>query len=284
MGMGKGFHMLLGALAVFGFAGLFMSHHVFAQNGNKQYAGWEQCGTCHEDENAKVLKTRHKVLFLKGTPDAKTGCEACHGPASLHLETPGEEIIKFKEIPAKEANKICLKCHSSKEAKGWNASRHNKNGLSCVSCHNPHKQTEKLLKESKVKTCTNCHLEKKGQASMPSRHPVKEGKVVCSGCHNPHGNTKLAGKDMKNACVKCHPEKRGPFAYEHRPAAQNCQSCHNPHGTVNQSLLVLKQPVLCLQCHENTPFFHDISTSQYKKCTSCHQDIHGSNSSKRYLK
>lgn len=275
--------------AAAGFLGLvlFSGQGAFAQG--KTYVGWAQCGSCHEDHNARVLKTRHKVLFLKETANAKTGCEACHGPASLHLETPGEEIVKFKEIPAKEANKICLACHSSKEGKGWNAGAHNKNNVSCITCHNPHKETDKFLKESKIKTCTNCHVEKKGQVSMPSKHPVKEGKVACSDCHNPHGNTKTEAKDMKQACVKCHAEKRGPFAFEHRPASEDCLSCHSPHGTANQSLLVLKQPVLCLQCHGpqdvgTVTSFHDLSQSQYRTCTGCHQDIHGSNTSDKFLK
>lgn len=269
------------------FMSAFLIHlNVSAQE--KSYIGWAQCVTCHEGYDAKVFKTRHKVLFTTEDVNAQTGCESCHGPGSAHLQTPGEEILKFDAATAKEANKICLKCHSGKEAKGWNAGQHNKNGLSCVTCHNIHKQTPKQLKKSKVETCTQCHVEKKGQVSMPSRHPVKEGKVTCTDCHNPHGNTKLAVKEMSLSCVKCHQEKRGPFIYEHRPAAEDCLTCHNPHGTPNQSLLVLKQPIVCLQCHENTVSnnisFHDISQSQYKKCTGCHQDIHGSNTSSKYLK
>lgn len=269
-------------------SGAFFYQKVSAQ-AEKSYVGWTQCVTCHEGVDAKFSKTRHKALFSDETAGAKSGCESCHGPGSAHLDNPGEEIVKFKDAPAKEANKACLTCHSAKQAKGWNASKHNKNGLSCVSCHNPHNATEKLLKESKVKTCTNCHVEKKGQASMPSRHPVKEGKVACTDCHNPHGNTKTAASEAKGVCVKCHAEKRGPFAFEHRPATEDCLSCHNPHGTVNQSLLVLKQPVLCLQCHGPQDVgavvsFHDLSQTIYKKCTGCHEDIHGSNTSDKYLK
>lgn len=272
---------------IFCVLGLFFHRYVSAET--KQYVGWTQCATCHEGYDAKVIKTRHKVLFLSEAVNDKTGCESCHGPGSAHLDNPGEEILKFGEAPAKEANKACLTCHSGKEAKGWNASQHNKNGLACVSCHTIHQEKPKLLKKSKVETCVECHVEKKGQASMPSHHPVKEGKVTCTDCHNPHSNTKLAMKEMSSACVNCHQEKRGPFIYEHRPAVEDCLSCHNPHGTPNQSLLVLKQPIVCLQCHGPQDIgtavsFHDISQSQYKKCTGCHQDIHGSNTSSKYLK
>ncbi len=267
----------------------FLIHLNVSAQIEKTYVGWTQCVTCHEGYDAKFAKTRHKVLFTSEAAGAKSGCESCHGPGSAHLQTPGEEILKFGVATAKEANTACLKCHSGKESKGWNASQHNKNGLSCVSCHNPHNATDKLLRESKLKTCTNCHVEKKGQVSMPSRHPVKEGKVTCTDCHNPHGNSKLVVKETKATCVKCHQEKRGPFAFEHRPATEDCLTCHNPHGTVNRNLLVLKQPTLCLQCHGpqdvgTVVSFHDLSQSKYKTCTNCHEDIHGSNTSDKFLK
>jgi DmsE family decaheme c-type cytochrome len=101
--------------------------------------------------------------------------------------------------------------------------------------------------------------------------------------------------------VKCHTDKAGPFVYEHTPVkVEGCQVCHTPHGSTNSRLLKRNAVrFLCLECHSNlgassalgtamsialgrgpaTPAFHDLSTTTYQNCTTCHVMIHGSNAS-----
>jgi predicted CXXCH cytochrome family protein len=64
---------------------------------------------------------------------------------------------------------------------------------------------------------------------------------------------------------------------------EDCVTCHRPHGSVNNNLLVAREPFLCLQCHEG----HRITSRTggntsvesrrafYSRCTDCHSRIHG---------
>ena len=39
----------------------------------------------------------------------------------------------------------------------------------------------------------------------------------------------------------------------------------------------------CLECHTNTPMFHDLSKIEFRNCTVCHSRIHGSNVNRYFL-
>ena len=142
--------------------------------------------------------------------------------------------------------------------------------------------------------CYKCHADIYAKNAMPSHHPIKEGKMMCSDCHDPHGQTEdnLKEPTINMVCYKCHAEKQGPFAYEHPPVTENCAICHNPHGTVANNLLRQPATFLCLRCHtghrkgptgpNHTPLMGDVGTSPslqaafYTDCTQCHKQIHGS--------
>ncbi|MEW5945153.1 MAG: DmsE family decaheme c-type cytochrome [bacterium] len=256
-----------------------------AQQGTDEstYIGSKACLSCHADAAKPFPRTAHRVLFLEDEPGEKNGCEACHGPGSGHLEEPGENIIKFSEAAPQETIKACQTCHFGGIQAKFRNSRHAKNDLACTSCHNPHSTSKTLLRQSQPEACIECHREKKRTLAMPSRHPVNEGKVNCSDCHDPHDNSRTAMKNVKNACLGCHQEKAGPFLYEHRAVQENCTNCHLPHGSVNQNLLKFRTPALCLQCHSDAPVFHDFTQANYRKCSNCHEAIHGSNISEKLL-
>ena len=59
----------------------------------------------------------------------------------------------------------------------------------------------------------------------------------------------LVKPTVNQTCYTCHAEKRGPFLWEHAPAAEDCTLCHTPHGSVYPSLLTKTPPLLCQQCH-----------------------------------
>jgi DmsE family decaheme c-type cytochrome len=163
----------------------------------------------------------------------------------------------------------------------------------------PDSSTLRMLKGSQPQLCLRCHAEQKAQFMMPFRHKVLEGLIKCSDCHNPHGGFELKQTRLANfaasdaVCVKCHTDKTGPFVYEHGPVTvEGCSSCHIPHGTANPKLLKRPQMFqLCIECHTNahaiagdddmgapnTPSFHNLTTTRFQNCTTCHVKIHGSN-------
>ena len=73
----------------------------------------------------------------------------------------------------------------------------------------------------------------------------------CMSCHEAHASASrmLLPKDTPALCFDCHAEKRGPYLWEHAPAAEDCGNCHNPHGSNQPGMLSMRAPLLCQSCH-----------------------------------
>ncbi|MBD3649223.1 MAG: DmsE family decaheme c-type cytochrome [Pseudomonadales bacterium] len=188
---------------------------------------------------------------------------------------------------------VCMNCHEGSARMHWMDSAHDVEGLSCNDCHQIHVQRDPVLdKNRQIGVCFECHKAEQAKINLPSRHPIKEGQTVCSDCHNPHGSSTVAdlnAPSLVEACVTCHKEKRGPFIFEHPPAAEDCSECHEPHGSAQPSLLVTRPPFLCQQCH--LAAFHPSQLADGtglptgapnrnllgKSCLNCHSKVHGSN-------
>jgi len=118
-----------------------------------KYVGSKKCRSCHTKQHKTWRKTKHYKTFtqlktdkerkdpkclkchttgygkpggftsMEATKDlASTGCEACHGPGSIHCEDA-------KDAP--------------KEGKWEDPKYPQVIATSCVACHNPHKTHEK---------------------------------------------------------------------------------------------------------------------------------------------
>lgn len=278
-----------------------------------QFVGSAACRTCHPAVAADFYRNpHHKTIALGTEPPERTGCEACHGPGSDHIAGKGDKskISAFSQMAPKQILDNCLRCHAESLGRASiRRSSHSLAGIACNSCHSIHKsKTQKaLLAKEPRDVCYSCHANVRAQFSLPSRHRVNEGFMTCTDCHNPHGaqapsyamgaRPRMVDAALANEepCLKCHNDKRGPFAFEH-PAVRidGCSSCHLPHGTANARLL--KRPAvftLCLECHNGasgfgrqedgvalTPSTHNLGDPRFRNCTTCHLRIHGSNSSR----
>ena len=285
-----------------------------AKNG---YLGSFVCKTCHQDIAFRFYKNAHFSNMAPGTKAPQsTACESCHGPGRLHVAGRGDKtkIISFPDLTPKQVVDTCLKCHESSFSRAnIRRSSHTLNEVSCINCHSVHKSdTPKyLLAKTQPELCYTCHSNVRADFSMPFKHRVNEGFMSCTDCHNPHGSFaptwRMAARPhmVKQAfgneepCLKCHTEKRGPFAFEHPPVRiEGCEACHYPHGSTNARLL--KRPVtftLCLECHNGASPFglekvgdpipssrHNMADPRYRNCTNCHVRIHGSNSDPLFLR
>lgn len=274
------------------------------------FVGSTVCKACHPDVWLNFHRNAHFKTLASGTEaPEKTGCEGCHGPGKAHVEARGGKatIRAFSELAPKEALNACLTCHSKDFPRTEiRRSSHSQANIACVSCHSIHKaQTPKLLlAKRQTELCYGCHANVRSQFAMPFKHRVNEGAIQCSDCHNPHGAASpswrmgarprmvQATSDGEQPCLRCHADKRGPFAFEHAAVrVDGCESCHSPHGSMNARLL--RRPVvftLCLECHNGASGFgrtgtgiprqspsHNMADPRYQNCTTCHVRIHGSN-------
>ncbi|MBV9743223.1 MAG: DmsE family decaheme c-type cytochrome [Acidobacteriia bacterium] len=282
------------------------------------YVGSNVCQTCHPDVYLNFYKNPHAKSIASGKePPERTGCEGCHGPGGGHVAARGGKNTiprAFSLMGPKQALDACLTCHAADLGKvNIRRSEHTLNDIACTSCHSIHRSpTPKyLLAKQQSELCYGCHASVRAQFDMPSKHRVNEGFMQCTDCHNPHGTfaptwgmsqrPRMVEQALGNeeACIKCHVDKRGPFAFEHPPVrVEGCEICHYPHGSTNARLL--RRPVvftLCLQCHNGAGTFgvrnngetplsssHNLLDPRYRYCTTCHVRIHGSNSDAYFLR
>ncbi|RMG70564.1 MAG: DmsE family decaheme c-type cytochrome [Nitrospirae bacterium] len=275
------------------------------------YVGTKAClSACHSHDRIKrAFDASTMGAQLKrdsGMP--LVDCESCHGPGSLAIKGITKKLVEenlkkgiktscnyktlidIKNLPAPAKSLICLKCHTANATFNlhqWNTGIHTLNDVSCIDCHSIHAGADlKVRPTDTASMCFKCHEDIKTYYSMPSHHPVSEKKLFCTDCHNPHGTATehlLKGETVRKTCTRCHGEKEGPYLYEHGDLTEECTTCHLPHGSPNNNLLRLREPFLCLQCHEghaiNSPTSSSLSYEAkayyFTRCTDCHSMIHG---------
>jgi DmsE family decaheme c-type cytochrome len=270
--------------------------------GDEGYVGSETCLECHDDWYDSYTRNYHAIKGDPRTPGAKKGCESCHGPGAIHTEEEGEGPIlglsPKSPIPAAVKNAPCLECHTKGKVALWHGSTHEIRELSCASCHNPHQEYPKGLRQpTQTKVCNQCHKDINAQLLRQSRHPIRERKMKCSDCHNSHGtiaDNLVAAQYENQKCFECHANLRGPFLWDHPPVIEDCLSCHTPHGSARTPLLKAKMPYLCQKCHSNVGHSSQLQARRadqagqsvyrvlnnrgfYRACLNCHIQVHGSN-------
>ncbi|MGD1083404.1 MAG: cytochrome c3 family protein [Verrucomicrobiota bacterium] len=189
-----------------------------------KYIGSKECEQCHDELYKDFATADHARLIAAGTNALNAGCESCHGPCSVHADSGGETLPPYTFRPGRPQT-------------GSYGAR-----LAVA----PARSTETL--------CYQCHPDVRGQYSLPSHHPVPEGKISCTDCHSPHkgsihvgGGTSILSEN--ESCQRCHAEQRGPYVFEHEAVREGCTICHTPHGSVNSKLLTVRDANLCLKCH-----------------------------------
>lgn len=252
-----------------------------------------QCANCHEEIVKQYLLTRHGKADRFGV-EGYQSCASCHGDVAAHAESgdPSKITNPAKLDPA-EASQRCLACHSNQSNRAfWEGGAHEIAQVGCLSCHSVHhaKTAERLLvARSERETCFTCHTDQRKAQTQRSTHlfrdELRREMIQCSDCHNPHGSQTekmLRANSINDTCFQCHTDKRGPFLWEHPPAQENCLNCHSPHGSNNVSLLTMRAPQLCQNCHiqgkhQTVSGFANSPWVLNRACLNCHTKVHGSN-------
>ncbi len=176
-----------------------------------KYVGDESCAACHEKVAKDFKLAQHARIPLRALKEHaekgvdQIGCEACHGPGSLHVEAGGG---KGNILNSGKSPEGCFQCHQNIQAQLKLPYHHPviEGRVSCVDCHNVHgpdtHTAKKLGMGRENDSCARCHREQ----SMPRVYEHEALREGCTACHNVHGsvNPKMLVERDNNLCQKCH--------------------------------------------------------------------------------
>ena len=210
----------------------------------------------------EILKNKFLIYFIIviGTSVTISCVTAVKRTVIAPPHIPGAQFV---------GSQNCIECHEDITSGFHNATHallvaegNNAVEMGCESCHGPgsiHSDTggayHSIINPGESpETCFQCHLDKRGEFSLPFSHAVLEGKMGCGDCHSSHEGPATIGGGMSLAsenetCFECHMAQRGPFVFEHEALREGCTSCHSSHGSVNAKMLKSRNANLCLQCH-----------------------------------
>jgi predicted CXXCH cytochrome family protein len=237
-----------------------------------------KCLECHEDKSKG--KAVHSAIA--------TGCLSCH---EVRVN---RDVTRVKLITATPV-KLCLQCHSDKDATQAKGHVHSPAVRDCLRCHDPHVAENKnqLLKATSGATkaenlCLSCHTQGTNVPEKGSRHAALD--MGCDTCHTTHKVGDATQREFRyhltkaapQLCIDCHDPKDATIAKAHQNQPfekADCLTCHDPHQSKAPKLMqaFLHFPFeskSCDTCHAPAKDGKVVLTqaSVRELCVSCHSD------------
>ncbi|MBS1852252.1 MAG: hypothetical protein JST79_15190 [Acidobacteria bacterium] len=235
------------------------------------------CLQCHE-EKAKGASVHTAI---------QTGCLSCH---EVRVN---KDVTRVKLITA-VPYKLCLSCHSDKDAGKIKGDVHSPAVRNCLSCHDPHSSPNKnqLLKATSggkdENLCLSCHTQGVATPAKGSRHAALD--MGCDTCHVTHKtgaelteeNKFHLTKSAPGLCLDCHDPKDESLqkAHHNQPfASVSCVQCHDPHQSSQPKLMAkyVHPPFAdknCEVCHAPAKDGKVVLTEKDARtlCVTCHDE------------
>jgi len=237
-----------------------------------------KCIECHEEKSKG--KAVHSAIAM--------GCTACH-------EIRVNRDVTRVKLTTTTTVKLCIQCHSDKDASQIKGKVHSPAVRDCVKCHDPHVAENKnqLLKppsgaSAKENLCLTCHAIGLNTPKDGSRHAALD--MGCDTCHVTHKTgdpnrrefRQHLTKDTPALCLDCHDAKDANLikAHQGQPFEKaDCLNCHDPHQSKSPRLMqaFLHSPFemkACDSCHQPAKDGKVVLTKASAKelCVSCHDD------------
>ena len=212
------------------------------------------CQDCHDPQYsepiAEMLQSAHWDASNPDTPGAQDDCRSCHGASGQHRQRPtqvqpGTSFGPRWSATIAEQNNTCLACHAETAHADWADGKHASENLTCVTCHDLHKEDLVRTPSGQTQVCTVCHkVQKEGVHSFGGSQGQDD--PPCSQCHDPHVDpapqvTLLASR------------------------SEGCRNCHDLAKMAGDRLV-----------SDTAKSYHKIMVSTARTCIDCHRGvIHG---------
>jgi predicted CXXCH cytochrome family protein len=200
-------------------------------------------------DESKCLEC-HKEKFQGNSVHSaiKSGCFSCH---EIIVNNDVTRVKLKTATPAK----LCIQCHSDKDASNIKGHVHGPAVRDCLKCHDPHTSDNQdhLLKPvsgagKEGGLCLTCHSLSAAVQEGGSRHAALDR--GCDTCHSVHKTGERGQrefdfqlkKDAPALCLDCHDAKDARLieAHEGQPiVAAGCLSCHDPHQSARPKLKLM---------------------------------------------
>jgi len=247
------------------------------------------CADCHSTHLQKNYKVENNT-YETSWSEINVACEACHGPASDHVNWANKgtgweqsEQTKGLSVSLNERSGVNWKINSkSGSAKRSKLKDTNKEIEICARCHsrrskitNNYTHNKPLLDNYQPALLTDFLYYPDGQikeevyvyGSFVQSKMFHNG-VTCSDCHEPHSLALRA--EANGVCLQCHSAEKFNTKSHHfhneNSSGSSCAECHMPQsiymgvdGRHDHSIriprpdlsLKLNTPNACNQCHKD---------------------------------
>ena len=244
------------------------------------------CAECHSTDvqlNYQVADDSYATTWS----EISVGCEACHGPASVHASRAQAGTMKLGhgllvDLDDQGNTVWQMNLQTGIAERSQMAMRPPQQPESCGRCHarrgvisaeyeygEPLAQTHRpaLLREPLYFSDGQIRDEVYVYGSFLQSRMYQAG-VSCSDCHNPHSLELRTGPDPDLVCAQCHlPERFSSTAHHgHTAAAVECIDCHMP-ARVYMGVDARHDHSLRIPRPDLSPV-----TGAPNACTTCHDD------------
>jgi Tfp pilus assembly protein PilF len=205
------------------------------------------CAECHSTDLKKNYDFRSDT-YTTTWSEISVGCEACHGPASAHIDwarlpdmgRPDVEnfalSVKTRELSSRDQIELCAPCHSRRMSLDDNIHRHSDfldYGIPQLLSEGMYFADGQILDEVYVYG-----------SFMQSKMYARE--VRCSDCHDVHSIRRI--REGNELCLQCHRADAydGKNHHFHKKTGETGEPIRSKDGGV---LFEVGTGALCEQCH-----------------------------------